>query len=305
MTHLEDRKNYMLDLMQQLNFPTDAQKTFVDALDRISNDKIASAWFCCLLQQYDESENCAYKQMLNDAKALGQALEIHEYTISMLLFLCMTEKLHSRYLERGIAEEIYYNSMADLAYKLEECRLVHGIHGSFVAYWFRGFFKLTRFALCRLQFEITTTKEEYTFDGITLPAESKAINVHIPRTGTRLDHNDVLTSYRLAAEMFAHEFQSQPIVFTCRSWLLDPWNETVLSPTSNLAAFCNDFRIVRSGEYDDYTEMWRLFDCMYTGDVSALPKDSSLRRAYADRIQRGEPVAWGLGMFVYHGEKHK
>lgn len=292
-------KKHIQNLMKQLDFPPDAQKTFMDALTRISNNKAAGDRFSCLLQQYDESENCSYKQMLADIKEIGTALEIHQYTASMLMYLCMAETLHSRYLARGIDEEIYYNSMADLRYKLEECRLVYGINGTFVADWLQGYFDLTRFALGRLQFEIITTTEEYTIDGITLPAGSKAINTHIPRTGTRLDHEEVLKSYRLAAEMFACQFKSQPIVFICSSWLLDPWNITVLSPTSNLAAFYSDFKIVKSCEYSNYDEIWRLFDCLYTGNASDLPKDSSLRKAYAKRIERGEPIAWGVGLFIY------
>ncbi len=303
MLDLIEQKNYIQDLMCKLNFPSEAQKTFVDAFERILGDKTASAWFTCLLQQYDESEHCSYKQMIIDVGALGKALNIHQYTISLLMYLCMAEKLRCRYIEREIDESIYFNSMLDLRYKLEECRLVHGINGSFVASWFSKFFELIRFALGRLQFEITTTKDEFIVDNVILPAGSKAINVHIPRTGTKLDHKDVLEAYRLAAEMFADEFDSQPVLFTCYSWLLDPWNLKILSPSSNLAAFCNDFKIVESGNYNGYGEVWRLFDCHYTGNVSDLPRDSSLRRAYADRIERGEPIGWGRGMFIYRDGK--
>lgn len=299
MYDLKKRRAYIQNLMMQLNFPSDAKKTFVEVFDCISNDIVASARFSCILQQYDNSENCSYSHMLADVKAIGEDLGIHEYTISLLLFICMSEKLRCRYSVRGIDDSIYFNSLLDLRYKLEECRLLYGVNGSFVAWWFSGFFNLTRFALGRLQFEIVATEESYEINGITIPAKSKAINVHIPRTGTKLDHQEVLESYRLAAKMFSDVFQMQPVVFTCYSWLLDPWNLTVLSPTSNLAAFCNDFKVVEVGNYDGYDEMWRLFDCLCTEDTSILPKDSSLRRAYVDRIDRGEPVAWGRGLFIY------
>ena len=135
--------------------------------------------------------------------------------------------------------------------------------------------------------------------GKPLPAGSKAINIHIPRTGTRLEHEQVLGSYRLAAEWFADEFKDQPAVFTCSSWLLYPWNIEALAPASNLAAFYRDFEIVESGDYDSYKETWRLFDCLYSGDPAALPRDSSFRRAYADRIAQGQPTGWGRGFFLW------
>ena len=64
----------------------------------------------------------------------------------------------------------------------------------------------------------------------------------------------------------------------------------------------NDFDIYASGEYSDYTEVWRLFDKEYDGDVSRLSSDSSLRRAYADLIQKGERTGWGKGVFAYVGD---
>lgn len=296
---MKDQKEYVKLLMDQLDYPENAQAVFLNALDRIAQNASAKAQFEALLAQYNESEHCPYLQMLEQMDELGESVGIHKHTAEMLMYLCFAKKLRERYAERGIDDSIYLNSMMDLRYKLEECRLVYGTVGSFVASWFRGFFDLSRFALGRLQFEIVESKEAYTVSGTLFPAGTKAINVHIPRTGTRLDHNQVLDAYRMAAEMFASVFKNQPIVFVCDSWLLDPWNLTVLSPTSNLAAFCTDFQLVKVSERKDYNDMWRLFDCLYTGDPSVLPRDSSFRRAYAQRLERGEPVAHGLGMFIY------
>jgi hypothetical protein len=240
--------------------------------------------------------------MLADAVELGETLSIHAYTISLLLFLCLSKALYQRYQKNGMDECIYYHSMEDLGYKLEECRLVYGINGSFVASWFSGFFAMTRFALGRLQFELIPTAEAFTVGGKKIPAGSNAINVHIPRTGTRLVHKQVVEAYRLAAEYFRDAFDDGQVVFICKSWLLDPWNQTVLKPGSNLAQFCEDYEIVKTGKYDDYRELWRLFDCQYTGDATKLPQDSSLRRAYAERVARGEPTGWGWGMFLFPKE---
>lgn len=298
---LDTIKTNVHTLMQRLDFPEAAQTVLLDALDRIAGDKVAAAWLGSLIAHYEKSARCHYKQMLADMTALGQVLGLHEYTVSMLLFLCLGERLRERYAERGIDEAIYFATMADLRYKLEECRLVYGEIGTFVAPWFSGFFDLTRFALGRLQFEIIKTKQDYTVDGTLLPAGSKAINVHIPRTGTRLDHAEVEDAYRRAAAWFADEFDGQPIIFTCHSWMLDPWHLTVLAPTANMAAFYHDFEIVESGSYADYSSLWRLFDCLWTGDPDALPADSSLRRAYVERVRRGEPTGWGRGFFWWKG----
>ena len=291
-------KKNVICIMEQLMFPIEAQSVFIDAMDIISADSGATSWLKDLIEQYEISEDSFdYKGMLLEWEAIGTELGIHQHTFDLLIFLCLCEPLRIHYSERGIDEKIWLDSIMDLRYKLEECRLVYGTVGTFVAPWYSGFFDMTRFALGRLQFEITYTKEEYSVLGACVPINSPAINIHIPRTGTRLDHNEVLNSYRAAADWFSAIFPEGEALFTCNSWLLDPWNLTVLDPTSNLANFINDFEIVQVYSYENYNELWRLFDCNYTGDSKDLPRDSSLRRAYANRVERFEQTCGGRGFF--------
>ena len=294
---MNEAKAHVQSLMLRLHFPVDAQVDLCEAFDAIHASKCGE--FTEILRRYEQDRFCDYRAMLEKTAEIAEACKLHTYTASLLLFLCLSKTLLERYKSCGLCEEIYYRSMADLGYKLEECRLVHNINGSFVASWFSGFFAMTRFGLGRLQFEIKQTEEDIELDGTIGAAGSEYINVHIPRTGTRLCHQEVLEAYRLAAKHFSNVFEGKPILFACKSWLLDPWNLSVLKPDSNLAQFCRDFTVVRSGTYEDYRELWRLFDCMYTGDATKLPRNSSLRCAYADRVARGEPIGWGFGMFSY------
>ena len=109
----------------------------------------------------------------------------------------------------------------------------------------------------------------------------------------------MLKSYKEAAQFFQERYQLEQTAFVCHSWLLYPRNKEVLSTQSNLYSFISDFDIVKSGEDPDYGEIWRLFDKNYEGDVEKLPQDSSLRRAYADWIRKGEKIGWGYGVFVF------
>lgn len=282
------------DLMQKLSFPEAAQKVLLSALEALD-----CAEFRCVLAQYDETEHCDYPQMLEQVHSLCQSRGIGEYCGNMALFLSLAPRLRERYAQRGIPEEIFYDSLADLRYKLEECRLVKGQIGTFVPNWYTGFFNLTRFALGRLQFELKSLKKDCVLEGIPFSADSAAINIHIPRTGTRLDHALVLDAYARAAEFFRSAFPDGNILFTCHSWMLYPWIETVLAPGSNMAAFFRDFTIIDAGDHPDYRDAWRLFDCPYAGDPDKLPADSSLRRAFIRRIREGKPLGWGRGAFLY------
>ena len=289
-------RDYLLDFLSEYEYPRDAQDVLISAYDKImahSKDD-----FSALISEYEASYNVDYDAALERMKAISKSSDVHEYTGALILFLAYTRGLSRYYEEQGIAHEIYRNTVLDLRYKLDECRCVKGVWGSFVARWFAGFFKLERFALGRLQFEIIDFGAEYDKNGLTLHPDSKVLNVHIPRTGTRLDRAGVLDSYRLAADFYRH-ILGEKIVFVCNSWLLFPRHRDMLKATSNLIAFMNDYDVFAFGEYSGYGEIWRLFDVEYDGDLSHLPADTSLRRAYVDLISRGEKTGWGRGVFEY------
>ena len=284
--------------MQELHFPEDAKADLLTALDKMCGDGESFAFLCDTLAAYRTDRLCHLTPVLERVEEICDQLGIHPYTGGLLLYLCLADGMRAHYRAKGLEDALFWNALADLGYKLEECRLVYGINGSFVAQWFGGFFHLTRFALGRLQFELTTLKKPASCRGIPLPVGSTAIGVHIPRTGTRLDHDEVKKAYEMARDFFADAFDGGPVIFNCSSWLLYPWNLEVLSPTSNLRAFILDYEIVRSGDYADYSALWRLFDCNYTGNSDDLPQNSSLRRAYAARVKRGEPTGYGVGFFM-------
>lgn len=302
MSNLAELQIFVEQLMDKLEFPLDAQEDLLSAMTAITSNNVASAWFLSLLEQYEESTDCNYKQILDHVKELGITLNVHEYTITMLLLLCMAKKLKERYTERKIEESVWLHSLRDLRYRLYECRSMYSINGTFSYPHHVGFYKLTRFAYGRLQFEMTLSQCEYTIGGTVFPVGTKQLSVHIPNTGTKMDHDEVLESYCLASKELSWYFDSEPIIFTCYSWLLYPWNLEILAPTSNIVQFYNDYKIIATGQWD-YKVMWLLFGCPCDNGTADLPRKSTLQRAYAERMDRGEPIGWGRGVFVYRDGK--
>ncbi len=281
------------DLMQKLDFPINVKQELLSTLDTLLN----SSDFLKIPNRYD-TEDFDFSKALEDTKHLALKQSVCEYTAYMLLLICMAPELHKRYIQKGIEDKLFYETMRDLKYKLEECRLVHGKIGTFVPAWYKGFFEMKIFALGRLQFELNHTWFDCTVDGVHIPKGTKVLSVHIPRTGTKLDHSLVSDSYKQAKEFFKDEFDDN-VIFICNSWLLYPWHREVLKDGSNLARFYDDFTIVSSGEYQNHSEVWRLFDCLYDGNPDKLPADSSLRRAYIERIKSGRPIGHGTGVIVF------
>ena len=286
-------KDIARQLMQNLNFPLDAQKELLYSLDILSkNDE-----FKKIVEQYDFA-SFDFQKMIDDTKTLANNKGICVYTAHMLLFICLAPKLYKKYIEKGIGEKIFYDTMMDLRYKLEECRLVHGVYGTFVPNWYKGFFEMRIFALGRLQFEINNIWFDCEAQDHKITNGTKVLSVHIPRTGTPLNHDLVNESYSQAKQFFKEQFNNN-IIFICNSWLLYPWNRTIYKEGSNLAQFYDDFTIVSFGDYQNYSESWRLFDCLYDGNLDKLPNNTSLRRAFIERIKNNDPIGHGTGVIIF------
>ena len=292
-------KNYLKEFLVSFEYPEESRPVLLEAYDKISENSEASAIFDNLMSEYDKSYNIDYKNALEIMKSVSAIAGVHEYTGALLLFICYSKRLKQYYIDAGLDLEIYKTSLLDLRYKIYECHGMYGIWGAFVAHWFPGFFYLDRFGFGKLEFEIIKFNDEYEKNGVKLTKDSRVINVHIPRTGGRLDEESRKRSYAMAAEFFAPRLGGEPIVFVCSSWLLFPKHYEIMKPDSNLYAFMKDYDVFKSGYYDSYKETWRLFLTPYTDDHSKLPNNTSLCREYIKLLDSGEKTGWGRGVYVY------
>ena len=288
-------KSYMCQFLWEFSYPEEACEVLKKTCSIIYSDKSLTERFEALLECYRRQMTYDFQGILDAMTQLCSEADIHVYTGHMFLLICMSKTLRQYYESAGVADEIWRASIFDLKYKLMECKSVYNVWGVFGAKWQDKFFSMQRFAFGNLQFEEAVFGRNYEKEGIVLTPESRVIKVHIPRTGSKLDRESLKESYRKAAVFF----EDQPMVFVCSSWLLYPHNKEILSPDSNLYAFMSDYEIIDYGCYEDYSNVWRLFDVHYKGDVEQLPQNTSLRRAYADWIRKGEKVGWGFGVYVY------
>lgn len=265
------------------------------AFDRVQEADETRALWDQALALYEADLFCDYQKIIALADEAAGLSGLGEYTLDLLIFLCMSKTLARRYALQGLDLSVFRNSMLDLRYKLEECKAVYGTVGSFVPGWFAGFFQLTRFAFGRLQFELIDFGNFYEKDGHLLTPESKVINIHIPRTGTPLDPQSCDEAFAQAKAFFKGQVQD-PAPFYCSSWLLYPENRTILSESSNTWKFMARFDIFRSAVNKDGSNLWRLFDTKDTNPYR-LPMDTSFRRRYAEHLQKGGKLGSGSGVF--------
>lgn len=288
-------RGYLIKFFHDFAYTQDDAQYLLDAYDKImAQEETATLWNQAIAM-YDNDIACDYNTVLQLADTVAEKLYLQEYTLELLIFICFSKKLETLYAQRNIDPSVFHNSMLDLRYKLEECKAVKGIVGSFVATWFPGFFNLTRFALGRLQFEITKFGKDYEKGGRVLTPDSDVINVHIPRTMTPLDPNSCDESFLMAKDFFRDSI-GDVCPFVCSSWLLYPENVNILPEKSNIYRFMMRFDIVSSNISKGGKGLWRLFDTEEC-HPDRLPTDTSLRRAYVAHLKSGGKLGSGYGVF--------
>ena len=288
-------RSYLQRFLTDFEYSPDDAAFLLDAYDKITQNTEARALFEQAITTYEADINCDYSALTALSKKASRACGIHNHTADLLLFICLSKHLRALYTERGIALSVWHDSMLDLRYKLEECKLVRGVRGMFVAFWMPGWFKMTRFALGRLQFEVVDFGREYQKGDVTLTKESKVLNMHIPRSGQPLAKALYEDSFARAKAFFKDAFpDSSPIPFVCHSWLLYPEMTEFIPPSSNVRRFMEEFEIL-SWDHSDGESLWCLFDTNER-NPARLPTNSTLRRAYVERLLGGGRVGWGFGI---------
>ena len=289
-------KEYLVDFFKEFGYEESDAQALLSTYDAVAANGEANKLLREVLAAYEADYNLNYEiEVYNKAKEITMITGLHAYTVELLVFICMTKRLRALYIEQGIDMQIYRDSVLDLKWKLEECKIVKGICGSFVSPWFVGFFNLTRFALGRLQFELVTLWFDYEGHGLKIEKnKSRVISVHIPRTGTPIDKASCDASYAQARSFFKDRCGGEEYPFACYSWMLYPANKEILAPESNTYRFMDEYEVI-SSEDNNGEDLWRLFDTEEK-DPDKLPVDTSMRRRYVRHLKNGGKVGCGLGI---------
>ena len=293
--NMEEMRSYICTFLEEYNYDESSSDCLIATYDRIVENADACILLKQILKAYDDDYRCEARIIFDNAGKIARITELNEFTVELLVFICLSKRLKEVYAEKGICLEYYKKSMADLKYKMDECLLVYGIVGSFVGNWFVGFFRLSRFGIGRLQFEVIPFEANYEKNGILLTPDTKVINVHIPRSKEPLTEEACIAAYREAKEFFKEKVTTTPCPFVCSSYLLYPENEKFLPKTTNTYRFFKSFDIISSRIDRERNSLWRIFDT-HEKNLDRLPKDTSMRRAFVEHLEKGGKIGSGRGI---------
>jgi len=292
-------KEYITRFCEEYQYPAQAVQTLTAVYETAMKNASLRAIFTEAGEAYAKSPDIDYSRYLETLKAACSECSLPWESISLLFYICLVPQLYRYYEQRLLPQTICRANMEDLKWKLQECRQVYGIWGSFVPDWFAGFFRLTRFTFGRLQFELVAFPENEAYVQRELSKQEcpeQAVNIHIPSSGPLL-HEECLRSYRLAADFFRGAFPGKTVAFVCHSWLLYPEHRHFLPANSRILDFMADFDIYSSYPDPEGSDLWRIFGLPDCSEREALPEETSLQLAYKKWLLEGNVPGIGIGVF--------
>lgn len=285
-------------LALELQFPTEAADALEADFQSIRFNNEVASLLDAAVENYLHGDGKLREMQI---PLIADLTGIHPFTLDMILFLVCACSLRSVYKEQGLADGLFLDTMRDLQYKLTECKQMHSVWGTSVAWWYRDFFLLRRFALGRLQYERTT----FTFDefGGVLKKGDTVYNIHIPSSGP-LTPESVVDSFRKAHAFFGSELKNGILPVQCASWFMEPALAERFSETSNLKSVYRMFEILKVEKTEHNPHFWRIFGMNYSEEaLKSAPERSSLQRTVKQYLLEGNCMGVGRGYLLFDGEK--
>ncbi len=288
----------MIWLNARLGIDASRTRSVLGLCRRICADCVLFSKFESFRDRYFAGEYEHRDELAECASSIGA--DKREYALA----LCEMYSLDTLelYRQRGIdVGDVYLDTMRDIPIWAEACLDRYGVYGiekyGWVSYSLTG----EIFRLGRLQFHtVPYTHGDVTVCGVSLTRDSRVLNVHIP-AGEPLTAEACLASYRRAYKFFGLSGRAS---FVCDSWLLYPGHREMLSPSSGIVRFAEDYGILSVHELAacESGELWRVFGYHESYDPEQLPSDTSLRRAYIKCLREDGTLGDAFGVMIFDGE---
>ncbi len=296
-------KEYINSFFDEYDFPQEARDELICVYDKIQTNGIWNL-LSKYIDEYNEKDTLQWDAAADEFTKMSKEQGVHEYSVNMIFLICLTKHAKELYEKKGLSCEVYKETFNDLKCKLFECHNVYGIWGNAaLKTWYGRFFELNLFAFGRFQFEKSKfwDAKEYVVDGRCIKKDDLIINIHIPSSGKPVTKDAIDDSFAKAYEFYKDLFEDKVVLFTLRSWLLNPEHREFLPQNSNILNLLDYFKII-SYTSPHWGDWWRIFNKEYNDNLDEMPSDTSLQRAYIDWVKKGNSPCYGRGVLFYKPE---
>lgn len=295
---MEKVKDSIISFMDEQGFPQQAVHSLLSAFDKICGSK-GKDIYLQILREYQQDYHIKADVTSQRSEEISALSGVDQMQCNLLIYLALAPTLKKHYTNKGYPTENYKDTIRELKCKLLECYDCFGVWGARSCAVINTHFAMTRFGMGVFQFEIIRLEKDFVVKGRQYKKGDLAVNIHIPRLGEPITYQARHNAYKRAKEFFKERFPGQnQIPFYCHSWILFKKHREILKPTSNMISFMEDFDTLVEYEYPDYNETWRIFGRLFT-TIEDMPKETSVQKAYATLIERGEKIGGSEGMFLF------
>lgn len=284
-----------MDILQYIGFTADEEKQYKQ-LEKELGEKtfpLADAYFDGTYQHISEIYEPLCQVTDTEPELLG----------AMLLVVVRCAEKRAEILT-GRAQALFLDGLCDIAFKVRECVAYKKAFGIFVMNWYDRLIKSWRVQLGRLQFEVGVHNSPDISMGIfTLQQGDPVLYCHIPSGLGPLTRENCMESFHRAWEEFPEYRKDGYLPILCHSWLFYPKYEQVFGKDSGVGMFRSLWHMGSVGEHEAFNDCWRVFHMDMPQDLSLLPRNTRMQRAFADYIAAGGTFGDANGIILYDGEK--
>lgn len=279
-------------LISKFDIPEEVKTYLLEEADTIFSSY--SNEFSQIIAKFYKVKNRAafIESEMND---LSEKSDVNIYVLHFILLASASFYMLNDFKRANISEDIFWDTIRDLEYKLYECVNIKGYWGNFVYGWYNIFYTSDIFKLGRLEFERVKFDREYTNGDVIVKKGDTVYSVHIPSCGP-LTKELREESYKKAYEFFKDELAGKAMVCICDSWLLYEKNKVIFPKNSNLLDFLNDWDIVSSKDDENFGDAWRVFGKSY--EKGNMKHENSLQKSIINHIENGGTMGYGFGVKV-------
>ena len=251
-------------------------KELIQEIEKLEKNFVEISFLCEL---YEKNHSDFYKKILEKEKSELWFLYLYSF---------MACKTYDKYQQKGIPEEIFWNTFMDIRFWCENYEREYGRKGLGAHDWFYRHIDMKLFRFGRLQFEEMCMEEDLVGKEVVLKKGTEVLNIHIPQV-EGLIWKKCMESFSLA-----EKFWGRDKIYVCHSWLLYPGLADLLGENSNIRRFAKHFNLL-STDYNEREAEWRIF-----GKVERLiidyPEETLLQKRAKAYLLSGKVLgnSWGI-----------
>lgn len=251
-------------------------------LQYVEEGKVSEQKETILKELFERDEDRFYEVLEQEEKP---------YQTALYLYTKWGAQVYPDYVNAGISDRVYYDTFKDLTIWCTHCINETGMPGMKQYRWTSLPIKMKIFRLGRLQFEPSFLRNDIIYKGELYKKNSKILEVHIPE-GDLFSQDIVKKSFRHAETFFKDTYPYYACGFHCESWLLSPKLKGILTDTSNIIQFQNQFYVYNeiSARQAEERVFGELLD-----KPEEYPENTSLQKKLKEYLQQEKKIGMGCG----------